>query len=92
MEACDRCVEQESDICALCLERFWRKNLKTIEMLMDGKKESVPCCETCKEEYEAEQEEKENAKEENEDESERDDHVDSACLLASGVALSPDAQ
>lgn len=92
MEACDRCVEQDSDVCALCLERFWRKDLKTIEMLIDGKKESVPCCETCKEIYEAEQEEKENAKEENEDEPERDDHTDGPCLLAPGVALSPHAQ
>ena len=91
MEACDRCVEQDSDVCTLCLERFWRDDLTTIEMTIDDKEETVPCCETCKEEYESEQEENEKAKEENEDESERNDHADSARLLAAGVALPPNA-
>lgn len=94
LDACDRCVENGSDICALCLERFWKDNIKTIQMKIDGKLETVPCCETCKEEYEAEQEdqEDENEKEETEDEPERDDHADGACLLAPGVALPQDAQ
>ena len=90
MEACDRCVEQDSDVCALCLERLWRNELKTIEITVDGKKETVPCCEACKEQYESEQEEKQDEKEDNDHEPERDDHVDRACLLAPGVALPPD--
>ncbi len=92
MEACDRCVEEGSDVCALCLERFWRRDIKTIEMLVDGKKETVPCCETCKEEYEAEQESKAHEEEENDNEPERDDHPDGERLLEAGVALSQNAQ
>ena len=91
MDACGRCVEQDSDVCALCLERFWHDELKTTLMMIDGKKKSVPCCETCKEEYEAEQEEKEDQKEENEDE-QGDDHADGTRLLAATVALPPDRQ
>jgi hypothetical protein len=89
LQACDRCVETGADVCTLCLERFWKEDLKTIQMLMDGKTERVPCCETCKEEYEAEREEKEK---EDDHERERDnDHIDGARLLAPGVALPPHA-
>ena len=92
MEACKRCVEQDSEVCALCLGLFWRDELTTVQMLMDGKKEAVVCCEDCRREYEDAQEEPEDTKEETDDERTSDDHTDGAGPLAPAVALPPVSQ